>query len=59
MNLLVDIQFGQTAALGVVGNTDGHWPGALGDRHHDLKQLRKVKKIEESDKLNQDKVQRP
>lgn len=38
VNLFVDVQFGQTAALGVVGHTDGHRLGALGDRHCDLKQ---------------------
>lgn len=44
VNLLVDIQFGQTAALGVVGYTDGHWFRPLGDWHSDLKQLQRVVK---------------
>lgn len=44
VNLLVDIQFGQTAALGVVGHTDGHWFRPLGDWHSDLKQLQRVVK---------------
>lgn len=38
VNLLVDVQFGQTAAMGVIGHTDGHWLGALGDRHCYLKE---------------------
>lgn len=38
VNLFVDVQFGQTAALGVISHTDGHWLGALGDWHSDLKQ---------------------
>lgn len=41
VDLFVDVQFGQTAALGVVGHADGHWPGALGDWHRDLKQLQR------------------
>lgn len=41
VNLFVDVQFGQTAALGVVGHTDGHRLGALGDRHCDLKELQR------------------
>lgn len=47
VDLFVDIQFGQTAALGVVGHTDGHRLGALGDRHCDLKELQKEQKKEE------------
>jgi len=39
MNLFVDVQFGKTAALGMVSHTDSHRLGALGDRHCDLKQL--------------------
>lgn len=60
VNLFVHIQFGQTAALGVVGHTDGHWLSALGDRHCDLKQLQKEQKREESerDKVDQHKVQK-
>ena len=59
MNLLVDIQFGQAAALGVIGHTDGHWPCALCYWHRDLKQLRKEQKSEESEsyQVNHDKVQ--
>lgn len=38
VDLFVDVQFRQTAALGVVGHADGHWFGALCDRHRDLKQ---------------------
>lgn len=47
VHLFVDIQFGQTAALGVISHTDGHRLGALGDRHRDLKQLQKEQKTEE------------
>lgn len=50
MNLFVDVQFGQTAALGVIGHTDGHRLGALGDRHCDLKELQKEQKTEESER---------
>lgn len=39
VDLFVYIHFGQTAALGVVGHTDGNWLGTLGDRHCDLKKL--------------------
>lgn len=58
VNLLVDVQFGQTAALGVIGHTDGHWLGALGDRHCYLKELHKEQNREESDsdKVNQDQM---
>lgn len=38
VNLSVDVQLGQTATLSVVGHTDSHWLGALGDRHCDFKQ---------------------
>lgn len=38
VDLFVDVQFGQAAALGVVGHADGHWFGALCDGHRDLKQ---------------------
>lgn len=47
MDLFVDIQLGQTAALGVVSHADGHRLGALGDRHCDLKELQKEQKTEE------------
>lgn len=47
VNLFVDVQFGQTAALRVVRHTDGHRLGALGDRHCDLKQLEKQQKERE------------
>ena len=58
MNLFVDVQFGQAAALGVVGNTDGHRLGALGDRHCDLKQLHRKQTRGQEDKVNQDRVQK-
>lgn len=47
VDLFVDIQFGQTTALGVVGHADGYRLGALGDRHCDLKELQKEQKTEE------------
>lgn len=58
VNLLVDVQFGQTAAMGVIGHTDGHWLGALGDRHCYLKELQKEQNREESDrgKVNQGQI---
>ncbi|TNN47612.1 hypothetical protein EYF80_042190 [Liparis tanakae] len=46
VNLFVDVQFGQAAALRVVGHTDGHRLGALGNRHCDLEQLQKEQRRE-------------
>lgn len=40
VHLFVDVEFGKTAALGVVGHTDGYWLGPLCNRHCNLKKLK-------------------
>lgn len=45
VNLSVNVQFGQTAALGVVGHADGYRLGALGQRHCDLKELQREQQM--------------
>lgn len=61
VNLFVDVQFGQTAALGVVGHTDSHRFGALGDWNCDLKKLQTEQRftVRNDDQKGQEKHNSP